>query len=292
MPCSYIIEAQGKRYRRTRNMCNQYTSTYHPSPKIPFTTVYFKTKTQSHTDTKAKPSIFMSFKTITRSNFKAPLPHSVTISRPKPKATQIPKPSPSIFMSFKTITRSNFKAPLPHSVTQHNCSYCLPQCRYLLLHLSTLSPLPSASASSEITQTPSAPQLALTPPVTLEELDAESPPIKCGSTIESDSTPSSLDSQASTASYSLCPRLPITYIKAALNKLQGRPEVRTFHNLSIPLPITSNDSEFTLDSSDDDDPTEAEADSSPTQKELPAAVPEGTDTSSSAPQMTHPTRSS
>ena len=125
----------------------------------------------------------------------------------------------------------------------------------------------------------------MTPPVTLEELDAESPPMQCDSTMESNSVPGSADSQASTASYSLHPRLPITYNEAALSKLHSRPQVGILNNLSIPLPISSSsDSEFTSNGSEDDDPAEAEADSSPTQNESPAAVPEGMHTSSSVQQ--------
>ena len=101
--------------------------------------------------------------------------------------------------------------------------------------------------------------------------------------MESNSTLCSLDNQASTASYLLHP-LPITYNEAALSKLQGRPQVRTFHNLSIALPITGSNSELTSDGSDNDDPAEAKADSLPTQNESLAAVPEGIDTSSSVQQ--------
>ena len=67
---------------------------------------------------------------------------------------------------------------------------------------------------------------ALTTPSTpREEMEAESP--------------HSLDSQTSTASYSLCPRLTITYNEAALSQLQGRPQVITCNNLSIPFPSNS-----------------------------------------------------
>ena len=56
--------------------------------------------------------------------------------------------------------------------------------------------------------------------------------------------------------------------------------------MSIPLPISSSrDSKSTLDGSEDDDPAEAMADSSPTQNELQAAVPEGKDTFNSVQQI-------
>ena len=100
-----------------------------------------------------------------------------------------------------------------------------------------------------------------------EELEAESP--------------SSLDSQTSTASYSLCPRLPITYNGTALSHLQGRPQVKICNNLSIPFPSNSEcstnntggnqSSDGETDDSDGPTPSEVEADSSCLQIESPTA---------------------
>ena len=134
----------------------------------------------------------------------------------------------------------------------------------LLLHLSTLVPLPSVCANQE-TQMPEEPCSALTPPVTpREELEAESP--------------DSSDSQASTALYSLHPRLPIMYNEAALSQLQGRPQVITCNNLSIPFPSDSECSTDdtdgnTTDGTDDTDgsPAEVMADSSHPQRKSPTA---------------------
>ena len=104
-----------------------------------------------------------------------------------------------------------------------------------------------------------------TPSTPREELEAESP--------------DSLDSQASTASYSLCPRLPITYNEAALSQLQGTPQVITCTNLSIPFPSNSESStddthgNTSSNGTDDPDgsPAEVEADSSHLQRESPTA---------------------
>ena len=126
----------------------------------------------------------------------------------------------------------------------------------LLLHLFTLVPLPSICANQE-TWMPEELCSALTTPSTLrEELEAESL--------------DSPDSQTSTALYSLCPRLPITYNEAAVSWLQGRPQVTTCNSLSIPFP---SDSECSTDDTDgntstdgtdntDGSPAEVEADSS------------------------------
>ena len=109
-------------------------------------------------------------------------------------------------------------------------------------------------------QMPEEPCSAPTPPVTLrEELEAESP--------------DSPDSQASIASYSLHPRLPITYNEAALSQLQGRPQVIICNNLSIPFPSnceysTDDTDSNTTDGTNDTDgsPLEAVADSSHPQR--------------------------
>ena len=87
------------------------------------------------------------------------------------------------------------------------------------------------------------------------------------------------DSQTSTALYSLCPRLPITYNEAALSQLQGRQQVIICNNLSLPLP---SDSECSADDTDGDtssdetstthgSPAEVVADSSCLQRESPTA---------------------
>ena len=94
-----------------------------------------------------------------------------------------------------------------------------------LLLMSTLVPLPSVYVKVE-TQMPAEPCSAVTTPSTAsEELEVESP--------------DSAESQTSTASYSLCPRVPITYNEAALSHLQGRPQVTICNNLSIPFPSDS-----------------------------------------------------
>ena len=144
--------------------------------------------------------------------------------------------------------------PQPSSVNQATTVF--PSEEDLLLHMSTLVSLPSASAIME-TQMPEGSCSALTTPSTnREELEIESP--------------DSPDSQTITGSYSLHPRLPITYNEAALSHLQGRQQVIICNNLSLPLPSNSEYSaEDTDDSTSTDDsgstigfPAEVEADSS------------------------------
>ena len=52
----------------------------------------------------------------------------------------------------------------------------------------------------------------------------------------------SITSQTSTTSdRTLRPRIPISYNEALLQCLHGRPQINTLHNLSIPLPDSSNE---------------------------------------------------
>ena len=151
----------------------------------------------------------------------------------------------------------------------------------LLLHISTLVPLPSICAKVE-TQMPAEPCSApTTPSTTSEELEVESL--------------DSPDSQTSTASYSLCPKVPTTYNEAALSHLQGRPLVTICNNLSIPFPSNSecstddtNGNTSADDSSDSDGSPveEVMADSSCLQIESLTA---GTGMDTPTPQAVHRT---
>ena len=197
-------------------------------------------------------------------------PHSLqAISRPSPPKSLIPRPAkenpslarPSVFA----------RPPLPYHLGKfllhilqppgvNKGITVFPSEEDFLLHLSTLVPLPNVCVNQE-TQMPEEPCSALTTPSTpREELEVESP--------------DSPDSQTSTASYSLCPRLPITYNEAALTQLQGRPQVIICNNLSIPFPSDSECSTDdtdgnTTDGTDDPDgsPAEVEVDSSHLQRE-------------------------
>ena len=169
-----------------------------------------------------------------------------------------------------------------HPPGVHKANTVFPSEEDLLLHLSTLVPLPSVCAKVETrmpVETCSAPT---TPSTTSEELDVESP--------------DSPDSQTSTALYSLHPRMPITYNEAALTHLQGRPQVTICNNLSIPLPsdsecstddISGNSSADDNSESDGSPVEEVVADSSHPQIESPTA---GTGMDMPTAQAVHKTK--
>ena len=150
--------------------------------------------------------------------------------------------------------------------------------------MSTLVPLPSVCAKVETRMPAETCSAPTTPSTTSEELEVESP--------------DSPDSQTSTASYSLCPRMPITYNEAALSRLQGRPQVTICNNLSLPLPSNSECStDDTIGNSSADDSTddysedgspaeEVVADSSCLQIESPTA---GTGMDTPTAQAVHKT---
>ena len=131
--------------------------------------------------------------------------------------------------------------------------------------MSTLVPLPHVCAKVETRMPAETCSAPTTPSTTSEELEVESL--------------DSLDSQISTASYSLRPRMPITYNEAALTRLQGRPQVTICNNLSVPFPSdsecstddTSGNSSADDNSESDGSPAEEVADSSCQQIESPTA---------------------
>ena len=217
MPWSYFIEAQGKKYRRTRE---------HVQP------IHLNLPPPQQSAEIHKQQCF--------SRPSAPVHIKQAIARPsQPPQSLIPRPDKGkpCLARPSVLTRpplpcllSKLPSCILHPPGVNKAITVFPSEEDLHLHLSTLVPLPNVCAKVETwmpVETCSAPT---TPSTTSEELDVESP--------------DSPDSQTSTASYSLCPRLPITYNEAALTLLQGRPQVTIYNNLSIPLP---SDSECSTD---------------------------------------------
>ena len=221
---SYIIEAQGKKYCRTR----EHVWPIHLNLPPP------QQSADSHRQQCFPRPYPMAHK---QQCFTGPsaLSHSPQcITRPQLPQSHIPRPAkgkcclarPSV-LSGPPLPCHLGKLPLwiLHPPGVNKATTVFPSEEDLLLHMSTLVPLPSVCANKE-TQMPTEPCSALTTPsATREELEVESP--------------DSPDSQTSTASYSLHPRLPITYNEAALSQLQGRPQVIICNNLSLPFPSNS-----------------------------------------------------
>ena len=200
-PWNYIVEAQGKTYCRTR----EHVWPIHlnlPPPQQSAVShrqqCFARPSPQSH-----KQQCFPG---------PSAQPHKLqAISGPSPPKSLIPRPvkgKPSLARP-SVLSRpplschlGKLPSPIPWPPGVHKAITVYPS-EEDLLHLSTFVPLPSVCTNQE-TWMPEEPCSALTLPVTpREELEAESP--------------DSLDSQANTALYSLCPRLPITYNEAALS---------------------------------------------------------------------------
>ena len=206
-----------------------------------------------------------------------PKPATQQLLPPKPKAsiTHISKPNPKHISHPVSFPGPSSKPPycIPHPSQPYRSAQCANTAlsvKNLLWHLSTLSPSPSASVTPKKLRIPSPPQSALTPPVTPEEVVADSPASQQDSLMESDSDPSSPDSTCSTAPNALWSRLPITYNETAFSCLHGRPQVRTLNFLSIPLSVSSNNESGSEAS---DLPEEVMEDSPHTQAESPTCSP-------------------
>ena len=168
------------------------------------------------------------------------LPHTKqAFARPSPPQSLIPRPAKGkqCFARPSVLTRpplpchlGKLPSQIPHPPGANKTITVFPSEEDLLLHMSTLVPLPSVCAKVE-TQMPAEPCSAPTTRSTIgEKLEVESP--------------DSPDSQTSTASYSLCPKLPTTYNEAVFSQLQGRPQVTICNNLSLSFP---SDSECSAD---------------------------------------------
>ena len=93
----------------------------------------------------------------------------------------------------------------------------------------------------------------LSSPATFSQL-TRSPKIQQKTSTSSDDSQSttSESSLASTASdRQLRPRYPISYNEKLLARLHGLPQVKTFNNLSIPLPSSDSNSEDTPEDEED-----------------------------------------
>ena len=64
-----------------------------------------------------------------------------------------------------------------------------------------------------------------------------------GSSDETTSTSSEFSTTSTLSDRQLRPRYPINYNENVLTKLHGLPQIKTFNNLSIPLPVTESESE-------------------------------------------------
>ena len=203
VPQSYIIEAQGRKYCRTRE--HMWPFHLHLPPVQQQQDLHRQQcfpgpSTQSHKQQcfpgpSKQPHTLQAFSgpSLPKSCIPRPTKGNPCLSRPSVLARP---PHPQHLAKLPSCI------PCPLSVNKAVTVH--PSEEDLLLHLSSLIPLPSASGKPKETQMPAEPCPALTPPaMPKKELETKSP--------------SSLDSQASTALYSLCPRLPITYNEAALS---------------------------------------------------------------------------
>ena len=118
----------------------------------------------------------------------------------------------------------------------------------ILAHLTAINQTQALEQMHEdqITESsPSSPATTSTDPET-ETTSTESTTDTSSDTSSSDETTSTSSEISTTSMLSDCqlrPRYPINYNKKGLPKLHGLPQIKTFNNLSIPLPVTESESE-------------------------------------------------
>ena len=242
-PRSYIIEAQGCRYRCNR----QHIRPINSDSLSPFSRPYIHTRPQSH-----NTSI---------------ISQTQSISGPPQ-----PLSEPKVVWNSKMPTLSD----TPHwpsnklcKTTHHNCPYTRPHStkpwkpphnpipgpppqaelcpNKLPMHLISINGIPQPSAKNN--PGPSNSPLSPSPSSLLSSV--RSPDSNSGSSSSITESSSETESTASTMSTAsdrqLCPHLPIRYNEVFLKKLSGRPQITTMNNLSIPLPPSDTDEEEDMD---------------------------------------------
>ena len=148
-PCSYIIEAQGKRYHRTRE-------------QVP--PIHFNLPPSAHQQQNPQTKQCISGPSLPKSHIPRPNHSIPSLLRP----SILPRPLTSCPVSQLPLC-------ILHLVHTNKADTACPSVEDLHLHLSTITPLSSANVQPEKPQTPSAPCLALTLPAEpKEELQVES----------------------------------------------------------------------------------------------------------------------
>ena len=281
LPWSYIIEAQGRKYHRTREHVwpihlnlppIQQQQDLHRQQCFPGPSTQSH-KQQCFTGPSQQPHTLQAFSgpSLPKSCIPRSTKGNLSLSRPSVLARlQHPQHLAKLLLY------------IPHPLSVNKIATVHPSEEDLLLHLSSLTPLHSAGAKGKETQMPAELCPALTPPaVPKEKLEAESP--------------SSPDSQASIASYSLCPGCLSHTTRQPSADYKGDHRLRSATTLSIPFPSNSEcstgdtDGNQSSDDSDDTDgsPAEVEANSSCQQIESLTA---GTGTDMPTPQDAQSTK--
>ena len=251
-PRSYIIESQGRNYRRNRQHIRPLNPIItRPSPDS-HTFITRPSPTQHQPDSHVNPTITRPSPASpaeqqpdahTKPNISGPsatresLPNTKpTISRP-PMSKPIPAPRCKFLTrpleqnqryAITTTTTTNFDQILAH-LTAINQPQALDQTHEDQITESSPSSPATTSTDSE-TETTS----------TESTTDTSS---DTGSSDETTSTSSEISTTSTLSDRQLRPRYPINYNENVLTKLHGLPQIKTFNNLSIPLPVTELESE-------------------------------------------------
>ena len=243
-PRIYKIEANGRIYCCTRqHICT--INTIQPFTRPCASQHQNSTKQENNSPTRP-PSVQNRTKTFIPGPSMPPKPVYKSLTRPPQphssnKNTAITGPS----TTNTTMSKSLITRPL---------SSLMPSYDDMLFYLAADNSPHILPPAADPTSTPSTSQ-SVSPATTPNTSRSSSPtPSSSRSSDEESDTPSTSSRESNTSTRSttserqLRPRIPICYNETFLTRLQGRPQVKTLNNISIPLPIVSESE----DSSDED----------------------------------------
>ena len=259
-PRSYIIESQGRSYRRnrqhirplnpiiTRPSPDSNTVITRPSPDSN-TIITRPSPTQHQPDSHVNPTITrpspappaeQQSDSYTKLNISGPSATRESPPNTKPTISRPPTSKPIPAPRRKFLTR-----PLEQNQRYTSTTTNFDQ---ILAHLTAINQ-PQALEQTHEDQipesSPSSPATTSTDPET-ETTSTESTTDTSSDTGSSDETTSTSSDISTTSTLSDCqlrPRYPINYNENVLTKLHGLPQIKTFNNLLIPLPVTESESE-------------------------------------------------
>ena len=253
-PRSYIIESQGRSYCCNRqHICPLNPIITRPSPvKQPDS--YTNTVITRPSPTEHQPDSHIN-PTITRPS-PASAEEQQSDSHTKPNISGSSATMESLPNIKPTISRPPTSKPVP--APRHKFLTRPPEQnqRYstttnfdqILAHLTAINQPQALEPMHEDQVTESSPSSPAT-----TSTDPETETTSTDTTTDTSSDASSSDDTMSTSSEisttstisdrQLRPRYPINYSETVLTKLHGLPQIKTFNNLSIPLPVTESESE-------------------------------------------------
>ena len=251
-PRSYIIESQGRSYHCNRqHICPLNPIITRPSPDSN-TVITRPSPTKHQLDSHVNPTITRPSpaspaeqqpNSHTKPNISGPSATMESLPNTKPTISRPPTSKPVPAPRRKFLTRPSEQNQRYTTTTTTTTNF-----DQILAHLTAINQPQALEQMHEdqITESsPSSPATTSTDPET-ETTSTESTTDTSSDTSPSDettSTSSEISTTSTLSDHQLRPRYPINYNEKVLTKLHRLPQIKTFNNLSIPLPVTELESE-------------------------------------------------